>query len=1831
MTNASSLDLGSLEWVKPEIEKSLQEASKALAQAQDSKDGLAQIQFGQTHLHQAQGALTIVGFDGLGMLGAQLDTYLGALSRGDLPFTEQARKLCLRAFAVMGNYLYNVSQGQPDQPIRLLPMLQELARANNQPVPTAGDLFYPDLSAPLPQREKPVPILTGATLSKHLRKARTQFDEGLLAWLKSPGDPVAAQQMRIASQDLTEIQTPANVRALWWCAQAFFDGLITGAKPTTDIQRLCAQLGSQMRHTSYGTMNAQDKLLRAVLFQVAQMPPETPTQIAVRKTWQLDDLVIGQTLPVLDEPIAPIITLARATLEKAEHDWTRVASGQLEAINDFENHLKGVEEAAAKIGRPSLVSFVHALRALVKPTDTSGTSSAELLDFHVLTSTEASPLADALRMEMATALLLVGTVLQRPVEEKDFEAQTHTVLERFHALQKGLPLATPSIVPGADVARKVQEQEATRQLLGEIKSNLVSVEHILDDFFRGNATTEALSKVDQPLAQIINTFTVMGDADASEFSTQIRQTIQAFTQKNQPPSESDSQDLARKISGLGFYLEALGQGPANLQTILNPEATIVDTRSLQNEAEITSKFFNDIQASLHEPPPAPAEAVVHVAPSPVSLPETLAVDTLATPASPVIEPPVPVPPPPPTTKPVIDEELLAIFLEEAEEVLETVRVHLDILRTAPDSHDDFVTVRRGFHTLKGSGRMVGLSDFGETAWGIEQTLNRWMQLDQIPTPALLDLISNTREVLVNWVKRLTTGNLASFDTSALMQQAEHLRHATPASLDEADSQPSTTGTTASLEEAVAPTTPLPETKVETLLETLPKDLLDLETPHENLVDSANRSIESEQVPVSVAAVDAPLTQPDELLPEESVRLESPPKVVETIFEPPPTPQPLVMDVEPQDAPESSRGDTVQEATVRIGFSEISTGLFALFTAEARQHLNVLGHELPLLISDPTSLPEPRLIRAAHTLAGISGTAGIPAMLGLARALENALMRIAEAGRSVTAFDGELLIVVQRQLEDMFEQVSTANRQPESMPELEAQLDHLPSPSITETASTPQAELPSEPDSEDPQEDEDNTPAVFDDIDPQLLPIVLEESTELLSQLRASLRSWREKPYDNEPPQLIARLLHTLKGGARMAGAMTLGEQLHGLETRLGAPEQLDEAARVHLIETLESELDHLEEAYASLASPAPETTTPSAPPADTAVPLTTTPALITPQKAESLEEPASTNLLGGNLRIKAETIDQWVSEAGEIGISRTRIEGELRVLRRSLLDLTENVIRLRNQLREIEIQAEVQMHARVSHAGQTHEAFDPLEMDRFTRLQELTRMMAESVNDVTTVQQNLLRSLDGADVALNAQARMTRDLQQVLMRARMLPFDRLADRLHRIVRQSAKELGKRVNLDVVGGRVEVDRSLLDGIISPLEHMLRNALAHGIEAPEVRQAQGKQALGQITIELSQEGNEILLELSDDGAGLNYDRIRQKGIDLGFIGADEVVDHRRLANLIFLPGFSTATNVSTLSGRGVGMDVVRTDVSGLGGRIELSSEPGKGTRFSIHLPLTLISTQALLVQAGTKNYAIPASMVAQVLEVRTEALDAIRERGDVEWQGKHYAYRYLPRLLGDTETQPEQGRFSWIMLLHAGTQTIALHVDQLRSTQEIIVKRAGPQLARMVGISGATLMGEGEIVLIINPIALSSRGAENALLIAPPKVSTVESKQDVVMIVDDSLTVRKITGRMFEREGFKVITAKDGADALEQLREAKPDIILSDIEMPRMDGFDLLRNIRADQRIGNIPVIMITSRLADKHRNYASELGADHYLGKPYQEDELLELARHYIAQSRKEHQ
>ncbi|WP_254775323.1 Hpt domain-containing protein [Pseudoxanthomonas sp. GM95] len=585
------------------------------------------------------------------------------------------------------------------------------------------------------------------------------------------------------------------------------------------------------------------------------------------------------------------------------------------------------------------------------------------------------------------------------------------------------------------------------------------------------------------------------------------------------------------------------------------------------------------------------------------------------------------------------------------------------------------------------------------------------------------------------------------------------------------------------------------------------------------------------------------------------------------------------------------------------------------------------------------------------------------------------------------------------------------------------------------------------------------------------------------------------------------------------------------------------------------------------------------------------------------------------VRVRADLLDQLVNHAGEVAIYRARLEQQMGAFRAAMAELDRTNTRLHDQLRRLDLETEAQIVARYQREQDTRDtAFDPLELDRFSTLQQLSRALGESAADISGLQTVLDDLARQNDSLLGQQSRVSSELQDGLMRARMVPFEGSVPRLRRVLRQAAGDTGKQAQLQLEGAHGELDRNVLERMTAPLEHLLRNAVAHGLETPQARRESGKPEEGVVRVVLRREGSEMVLQVADDGAGIDHAAIRRRAEQRGMLPAGAELADIDLERLILEPGFSTAEEVSQLAGRGVGMDVVHNEVRQLGGSLEITSTRGQGTAFTLRLPQTLAVTQAVFVQIGETQFAVPVAAVGGVGRIsreRFEAADAAYVYG-----GEEYALHDLGTLVGQGPAKAEGQPQIPLLLVRAGELRAAVAVDQVLGNREIVVKPVGPQIGSIPGIYGATITGDGSVVVILDAAPLVRRFIAQPAL-ANASVAPAEQRHvPLVMVVDDSLTMRKVTSRVLERHNLEVSTARDGVEALERLEERVPDLMLLDIEMPRMDGYELATAMRADPRFAGVPIVMITSRTGDKHRQRALEIGVQRYMGKPYQELDLM---------------
>ena len=1786
MNIRAEFDIGPLTWVKGEIDQSLEKAGEALRAFAADHGATDKLKHCQAHLHQAHGALQIVGLDGLTRFSEELEQLLAAL---DKQSTEQIGGLAAlggRSFGALSNYLDRLVNGEPHVPLRLFPLYSELLAARGIKDADASDLYYPDLSHRPPDREKPPISLDAAELTTYFKEQRGKFQRGLLKWIRK--DEQGMLEMREAVASIEASQALPAQRAFWWVALGFFDALIHNAlPPDANPKPLLSRIEQQIKRMLDGSPNVAERLLREALYFVAHASPATDHLRDVQDIFELAGTLPGNE-PARPEDASvrqPLIRVVHDAIGSAKDAWNKFASGNQSGLVAFSDQAAAIRDNAALLDHAGFAGLTSKIAALA-----------------VWLSGKPQNMSEAIAMEVATALLLCDSALENfhnlPAE---FAQQAQVMGARLEACVLGEPHSGLPGVPLLDeMSRSAQQRLATGQVIVEMQANLRLVEQVLDAFFRDPGKRSELAALDRPVKQVLGALSMLGEEEASAALRDCLKSIESFARTDNP-AQGDFETLAQTLSGLSFYIDALQFGKADFVAAMQPigakKPAVASAERGTGEVPVPStveaqleRQKRDAQALLETFKQKPADRNIkeelrknlaaiqedanlvadagtanraEKALSLLAQTGVLSFESLAKAIGDLAPPAADAPAPSAAAEKMldasveaVDAELLQIYLEEAGEVLATIDAELQQVRGAPQNQASLTTIRRGFHTLKGSGRMVGLTRLGEAAWSVERSINLWLEENRAATPDLLILIAAAHAYFSESVAKLMQGAAAG-DEQSLIATADMVREGKP--------------------------------------------------------------LETEPAGPALVTVSQAMAVVDAAAPSAAPAAEAP-------------------------------AIAVVDTAITIGPLTLTPALYEIFLGEAGNHLAAMQREYEMLTQHGVITDD--FMRAAHTLGGIAGTVKLMELRELGYGLERALQQL--SFRSVSPDEQAIIENAIAGLESMVAAVRE-KRMPDAAPGLVAELDQLAKPQTedpmaervpevaalsepptaaptvalpavpayaTSAADPPavDAQLPGQASADDMVVEEipmeRRTQRMLDEIDPELLPIFLDEANELVPEIGAGLRGWRENPKESGPAQSLRRVLHTLKGSARMAGAMALGELTHHMESRVEDAVQLN-AVPASLFNELDTAFDRMSFLMDSLRSPRALDLAATMSPIPAGMPAPIVVAEPLPQAVPASAQPTAAEPAASMLRVRAAVLDRLVNQAGEVAIARSRIEGEMRIVKGLIGELTENVLRLRGQLREIEIQAETQMQSQQTLAQETRQGFDALEFDRFTRFQELTRLMAESVSDVSTVHQNLLKTLDDTDAALLSQARINRDLQQDLMRVRMVPFQSIAERLYRIVRLSAKETAKRANLDIHGGQVEMDRSVLERITAPFEHLLRNAITHGLEAPAERVAAGKAETGEIRLDLRQEGNDVVLTLADDGAGLDLPRIRAKAIAGGLMRESDTLTDAEIAEFIFRPGFSTASVVSELAGRGVGMDVVKTEIAGLGGRVKMHTEAGKGTHFSLYLPLTLAVTQSVLVRAGSRNYAFPAVMVEQVRQMRVDELRGCYETRQAEWQTRRYPFYNLQQLLGEAPTVAEAKRFSPVLFLKSGISVVAMHVDDIVGNQEIVVKNIGPQLARVQGIAGATVLGSGEIVLILNPVQLATRGAiyTPVLKCATPEEMKAAAAP-IVMVVDDSLTVRKITGRLLSRESYRVVTAKDGVDALEQLQEILPEVMLVDIEMPRMDGFDLTRNVRADPRLKHIPIIMITSRTAEKHQNYAREIGVDVFLGKPFQENELL---------------
>ncbi|MGI9257371.1 MAG: Hpt domain-containing protein, partial [Gammaproteobacteria bacterium] len=1485
-----------------------------------------------------------------------------------------------------------------------------------------------------------------------------------------------------------------------------------------------------------------------------------------------------------------------------------------EAIKEDLGTVKDVLDIFVRTGMENIKDLEPQLEMLKKISDTLG----------VLGLTEAH---DAIQ-EQTQSLKSIVDSNSKP-ESSVLEQVAATMLDVEDALDTEL---VRSAVPGEGDAESsdsaaTQLRQATASVVGECIVNLARIKEAIVALVNHPGDVRVLDQIAPQLKGITAGLMMLGKTRAVSVAERIGTIVSSRLAPGvEPLSAMLTERLADSVVSLEYYLETISAGRRDPWYMLeNAERCLdlLDSASRVPDEEELSARVEALEAEAD--PEAPTSATITRHPAVMK--------------SEAERP---------------DPELVEIFIEEAKEEIAGIRRHLPVWRDNRDDSDALVAARRSFHTLKGSGRMVGAEVISEFAWSVENLLNRIINQTLEASDEIVEFLERAADFLPQLVEQLEIGTEPSTDVDALTQEASALAEGSPTQTIEAILPEDSVSVEAVPEE--------PEfAEAETDAAQMDPVLADIfvKEMRGHLV-TIRESVDTIRSASAAAVVEEPLFRASHTLLgsanmagfEPAIALTEPLAAylaglyetegqleedgLSALTE---TADTLERMADSLSAKEEFSDDTVSlieqlQALVSARPAEaedtqpppvaekvdFDPEIAAIFADEAAELLESAELALEDLRSDEPS-PDRfvELQRLLHTLKGGARMAGISAMGDLSHSLEDLVTWFSDRGDA--APEG-VVDLVQRsfdELHHMRDSVSAGQHVanlPDLLEEIRGVVDgeesSEPAPEDDQIDASPA--LFAVPDSADASEDE-----VVDEVE----EAIDDEST--TEEADEDQEEQLEADTEEQAVEIVDESLEEQDEDVVEESDVELTEAITEEQTEAVAEEPVEDAPEEELLEAVEEDLpaDALDGSPGEISDEEQIDVATE----DEIEEVAEAPAEEADRAVET--EPAQQLSSGQELvRVDADLLDSLLNGAGEISIFQSRLNQQAHSIDFSLKELSQTVVRLREQLRNLEAETEAEILHRHQQDGEADEDFDPLELDRYSNIQQFSRALAETASDVSSIN-DLLRDLaNETDTLLTQQARVTTEVQDGLMQTRMVPFQRHVPRLARIVRQAAAEAGKSAELVVEGASGELDRQVLECMLPAFEHLLRNAVVHGLESPQERRKSEKDESGQVTLKLKREGSEVLVEVSDDGSGLDLDSIRRKAREQGLLGESEEISDIDAAELILLPGLTTAGELTQTAGRGVGMDVVNNEIKNLGGSMRIESTLGEGTRFLIRLPYTLAITNALIVKVGEETFALPLPTVEGVTRVPKDSLLQMltEDEPTVDYGGILYRVHHLGTYVGAAPSAlPEDDSSVALILVRAGDNSAALLTDSLEGSREVVVKTLGSQIASVPGVSGATILGDGRIIVILDmgTLVRSQSDFDTAQRAPEPDVA---DEQITALVVDDSITMRRVTQRLLERHGVRVLTARDGLDAISVMQDHDPDIILLDIEMPRMDGYQFATHVRNDAKHKDVPIIMITSRTSEKHRARAIEIGVNDYLGKPYQEGQLTKAIEDLLKRS-----
>jgi len=1787
MSLDSTIDYSTLNWVKEEIDDTLKQARNALEEYVENQEDATQLRFCLTYVHQVYGTLQMVELYGASLFAEEMELLIQALLANEVTQKDDAHEVLMRAILQLPEYLERIQRGMRDNPLILMPILNDIRTARGTMLLSESALFSPDLEQAEPVVVESSVDLFGVDPKALAKKLRPLYQIGLLGWYRDKGTEDSLKKLIQVLTQLEQVCSRNEITRLWWVSKGIVESLIMkGVESSITLKLLLGQVDREIKRlVDLGEQELSnhpaEELLKNLLYYVAQSESVTPRIQDIKQRYNLSSVMrsdkevesdreslagpnadLMETVSIaISEDLARVKDALDLLLRSDERDVS-VLESQIDVLNKMADTL-----GMLGMGVPRKVIQEQ---AVIIQSMLTGELTAD----------------ESRLMEIAGALLFVESSLVGMVESS--------------FAQQEQELAAPS-ASGDTMLANAEFRQIQDTVLKEISVEIAKSKDAIVAFIDAPMDFEQLKQVPSYFDIAKGGMSIMGLDQAASLLGAARSYITDDLLANtDAPSQQKLEYIADVISSIEYYLEAARENRPNKEAILDVAYESLGALGYRVERKAVEKRQEQAASEDEKEPITKEFAVENIEEIEI---EDAAVETIEEDNQDVVEETAVVAESEPVETPVetatvtgnvlpddIDEDIIDIFIEEAEEVLEVIQESLPAWKDDYDNHEALSNIRRSFHTLKGSGRLVGALTIGEFSWSIESMLNRMLDNTISPSTSIVSILEDAISVLPGLIGELKGEGPASIDLPSFTARVERITHG-----EEEDKEPEEI----LIEEAAQSIERDDSQKVDSepaevirimdpvLFEIFNKEsashLATINEYLKSIDEKENGFVNDDLIRAlhtlhgsarmagadDIAEVSGAFESYAKILHENETAVNADARsllvmMVDVVNE-------MLALINKAGVPESDVSDLIdkvntlhqheverqeehlkaeqnavssqqeeeyeKEAPVDDDYDQEVVDVFIEEAAELLDSSEVLLQRLAENYQDADAMLE--LQRDLHTLKGGARMSGIKEIGDLSHSVESVLTAVVEEGFQVSE---NMIDVMHRSVDRLVRLLEgTRNHQPlEMASDLITELDAIL-----------------------------NVPVEEEQVEEEQVEIsdVTEEITE--ADVDASLTE--------DTAEII---------NFPVADEVTIEVEDIEISSDVKATDEPEKEEKPAIV--LEA-------------------------PAEIPLPIPAAPAVVKQESSKAVS--------GEMIRVRSDLLDDLVNHAGEVSIYRSRMEQQINAFRYNLVEMDQTVHRLRDQLRNLEIETEAQVLFRYEQEMENNEKFDPLEMDRYSTMQQLSRALMETTADIGSIQGLLDGLVRESETLMIQQARVNTDLQEGLMRTRMVAFSGLIPRLQRIMRQTCKELHKKANLKVVGEGGELDRNVLERITAPLEHMLRNALSHGIETPKDRKQAGKPESGTISLSVVREGSEIVLTLDDDGAGMNLEAIRAKAEERGLIEKNSSLSDNDVMQFVLESGFSTAEQITQISGRGVGMDVVNSEIKQLGGSLNISSESGAGTRFVIRLPLTLAMNHALLVRVADETYAIPLTSVEGIVRMSHAELENYNNNPDsvYSYAGSSYDVQSLGKILHANYSgfSMAEGLLP-VLLVRSGDQKTALQVDALMGSREVVVKSVGPQLSTLRGVSGATILGDGRVVLILD---MGSIIRLSAIMRLSEEVVHVEEelvdRKINVMVVDDSITVRKVTTRLLERNEMSVITAKDGVDAITILHDHIPDIMLLDIEMPRMDGFELATHMRNEPRLKDIPIIMITSRTGDKHRRRAEEIGVQRYLGKPYQEHDLLE--------------